>query len=104
MKRGIQVPSKCFLCKQNEESLSHIFLECDYTNEVWMILLAGLVEHPLSLFSIIEAYSSRHRRYPRKFLKKPLLKQVWTIFPFYVNRKILLAKNKEIFTNEETQP
>ena len=33
-KRGIQGPSCCVLCKEEEETIDHIFLECNFSTKV----------------------------------------------------------------------
>jgi hypothetical protein len=103
-KHGVEGPSRCVLCKKREETLTHLFTECDFTQEVWRILLLGLVDPPLMPTNITKAYDAWHKRYSGSFTRKPLLKRVWAILPFYVNWKIWLARNKEIFSNEATQP
>ena len=34
-KRGLEGPLRCILCKECEESLQHLFLECKFSREVW---------------------------------------------------------------------
>ena len=34
-KRGIASPMRCVLCKNSEESLEHLFIECKFSQEVW---------------------------------------------------------------------
>jgi len=41
-KRGFLGPFRCALCRQEEESLDHLFLECPYSKAVWSILLGTL--------------------------------------------------------------
>lgn len=87
-KRGIQGPSRFPLCnKQQEETLQHLFLECDFSKEVWRILQADLIDPHITPISFNETYLTWHRRYPASFHKKPLLKRVWTTLPFYINWK-----------------
>jgi hypothetical protein len=38
-KRNMQGPRRCNLCKNNEESLDHLFVNCPFTREVWKKLL-----------------------------------------------------------------
>ncbi|CAL1393225.1 unnamed protein product [Linum trigynum] len=37
-KRGTSLPNRCALCKQEEESINHIFVSCMFAEELWNIL------------------------------------------------------------------
>ncbi|XP_075098840.1 uncharacterized protein LOC142175751 [Nicotiana tabacum] len=39
LKWGIQTDQACLLCKQANESIQHIFFECQYATELWKRLL-----------------------------------------------------------------
>ena len=34
-RRGWNLASRCYLCKKEEENISHLFLECEITSEAW---------------------------------------------------------------------
>lgn len=34
-KRGFVLPNRCYLCKNNEESIKHLFLECPFSQRIW---------------------------------------------------------------------
>ena len=34
-KRGLEGLLRCILCKESEESIEHLFLECKFSREVW---------------------------------------------------------------------
>ena len=34
-KRGMEGHLRCILCKESEESLEHLFIECKFSREVW---------------------------------------------------------------------
>jgi hypothetical protein len=35
VKRGFLGPSRCVLCGNNEENVSHLFVECSFTKDIW---------------------------------------------------------------------
>jgi hypothetical protein len=35
VKRGIVGPSKCVLCGNKEENVKHLFVDCDFTKDIW---------------------------------------------------------------------
>jgi hypothetical protein len=35
VKRGIVGPSKCVLCGNKEENINHLFVDCDFSKEIW---------------------------------------------------------------------
>ena len=41
-KRGIVGPLRCILCKEEEESLEHVFTVCNFTKKVWSKVLKEL--------------------------------------------------------------
>lgn len=38
MKQGFQLPNRCHMCKE-EESITHLFLHCNYASNIWERLL-----------------------------------------------------------------
>lgn len=36
-KRGLQIPNRCVLCKNQAEFVDHLFIHCSFTREVWSI-------------------------------------------------------------------
>lgn len=44
---GINVPASCLLCGHMNESTTHLFFECDYSNDVWNRLFArSRIQYP----------------------------------------------------------
>jgi hypothetical protein len=35
IKRGWMSPNRCALCRSEEESASHLFVQCQFTRQVW---------------------------------------------------------------------
>lgn len=45
LKKGIQGPSKRFLCAGEEGNIEHLFPKCDYTQAVWKSTLVEVDLH-----------------------------------------------------------
>ena len=41
-KRGVVGPMRCILCKNAEESLEHLFIDCKFSQEVWQRMFKDL--------------------------------------------------------------
>lgn len=39
MKRGHTICSRCFQCKKESETVNHLFLHCQFTRQLWSIIL-----------------------------------------------------------------
>ncbi|WMV14232.1 hypothetical protein MTR67_007617 [Solanum verrucosum] len=39
MKRGIQLSPRCFLCGEKAETVTHLFLHCRITNQLWDLFI-----------------------------------------------------------------
>jgi hypothetical protein len=42
IKRGLIGPSRCVICGENEETLNHLFVECQFTKDIWTLILKEL--------------------------------------------------------------
>ena len=74
-RKGWEGPSRCPLCKRTEENAHHLFITCEFTQEVWRIMLGPIV---VSLpNSIMEMISRWNFLYPFDLSKKKLLKITW---------------------------
>jgi ribonuclease HI/exonuclease III len=94
-KRGWEGPSRCPLCKTNEETPEHLLFECDYSREVWTHLLGeALPRLPSSASDFLFNWQSLS---PFILHKKHLLKTVWMWVPKFACWKIWLERNNRIF-------
>jgi len=95
-KRSLQGPGWCVLCKRAQESISHLFLSCSYSVDVWKEC-SNLVGSPCqwSGVSIGAAWEDWWRRTTiQKHKYLPLL-VIWGIW---------LARNKAIFNDKPSLP
>ena len=65
MKMGLLGPFRCCLCKKEEETVDHMLLNCEYSQEIWRFGLGKLGwQGPLldTLKKWLEAYCFNPRR------------------------------------------
>ena len=72
----MQGPSWCHLCRKEEESAKHLFLKCDFALEVWGRTFKVLNINLVTPKIWSETFITWYQKYPRKFINKPLMKQV----------------------------
>lgn len=90
--RGICGPSRCVMCQSEEETLQHLFIECNYAKE----------NRNHALGSLTQRFNQWGSHYSGSFKEKPIFKRYWDTLPKYICWSIWLARNKQIF-NDETQ-
>jgi hypothetical protein len=42
VKRGFHGPSRCILCGIYKETVYHLFLDCNFTKDIWYLILKEL--------------------------------------------------------------
>ena len=42
VKSGFYGPFRCCLCQQAVETKNHLFIDCDFTQQPWVLILNGL--------------------------------------------------------------
>jgi hypothetical protein len=42
VKRGIHGPRRCILCGNCEDTVYHLFVECNFTKDIWYLMLKEL--------------------------------------------------------------
>jgi len=99
-KRGIEGPSRCPLCKNDEETLDHILIRCPFSKEVWdqalmMTQRLNLPENSQELFLNWMASS------PFQLSKKSLLQAAWNWIPKAICWNIWIERNNRIFREKE---
>jgi len=94
-KRGWEGPSRCPLCRANEENTEHLLLECGYSREVWSLLLGNALPRLPSLAS--DFLINWKSLSPFDLHKKHLLTTVWMWLPKFISWKIWLERNNRVF-------
>lgn len=102
-KGGIFGPSRCALCKENSESIQHMFLECMFVKEVWQTMLQELFHRVLWSDSAKSLLENWHRHYEGSFRNKSIFRPLWVALPKYICRRVWLVRNKNAFKDEHVR-
>ena len=95
-KHGMEGPSRCPLCKSEEETADHIMLGCQFSNKVWTKALG--LNPGINLPETIQEILSKWMNLPPFHLsKKPLLRTTWNWFPKSICWKLWIERNNRIF-------
>ncbi|XP_059072398.1 uncharacterized protein LOC131873581, partial [Cryptomeria japonica] len=97
MKRlGFNGPFQCVMCKEKEESLDHLLLQCDIAQGVWKLLLRKLGwETPLPK-KVIDLFKSWFTEY-----RKSTLSSLWTVSPSIAIWELWKERNRQVFQDKE---
>ena len=95
-KRGFYITNKCCLYKENEENISHLFLECPFALKIWSMVwekfgICWVLKENLSQF--VENWDSPFYH--------PKLTLLWRIVLPHICWHIWKERNNIIFRNEE---
>ena len=101
-KRGMEGPSRCPLCKSDEETTDHIMIGCPFSKEVWR---EAMVIPGINLPGTIQAlFSDWMKLSPFRLSKKTLLQTAWRWILKAVCWKIWIERNNRIFREQELHP
>jgi hypothetical protein len=104
LKRGIMGPFRCALCKQDSESSTHLFLDCNFSKQVLQMVYSELM-HKIAWPSTCRVMIGKWSKvYKGSFSNKPTFLRVWKASIKFVCWKIWLARNKVIFKNKMSPP
>jgi ribonuclease HI len=101
-KRGWEGPSRCPLCRSQEETPEHLLLECEFSKKVWSHLIGTACPSLPSKAS--ELLSSWQHLAPFNLRKKHCLKTAWMWTPKFTCWKLWLERNNRIFNEVERLP
>ena len=101
-RKGWEGPSRCPLCNQAEETTEQLLFICDFSKEVWGLLLGSVSSTlPTSAPELLSRWMSLS---PFNLSKKNLLKITWMWTPKFLCWKIWLERNNRIFKEESRLP
>ncbi|XP_026384867.1 uncharacterized protein LOC113280462 [Papaver somniferum] len=96
-RRGMAIRNiNCCLCHQEHESISHIFIQCEFAKKVldhFLNLLEIRWRPPDSCMDLVVSWQLKFRTEPREFLK--------FCFPFAIWQQIWEEMNDRVFRNKE---
>ena len=102
-KRGINGPSRCALCNSDEETISHLFLHCNFSLLVWRsVLPPGMALNFPD--SVVQLFADWSKYFPGSLIKKPILSRLWASIPKNLCWQLWIARNKAIFKDQKAVP
>eukprot|EP00253_Pinus_taeda_P009123 PITA_09123 len=99
-KKGIQGPSICSMCREAEESCSHLFIECPFARTCWNLIASPLNTGDLPN-QIATLQKSWGKCFPHTNKRKNLASRMWNSIPSNLCWQIWIAINKSIFNNRK---
>ena len=103
-KRGIQGPSHCVFCKEVEETIDHLFLQCKFSTEVWSLAVQELHINLILPTNWNDLFACWKYYYHGSLLQKSDLTRASVALPKYLCWKIWVTRNKELFEGEASNP
>lgn len=95
-RRGTSITNRCYLCKEENESIVHLFLECTYTLKVWSYIwnkfwLVWVMNKDMEQF--VDNWSCPFYHPHRRVL--------WNLLPPHVCWGVWKERNNWVFREEE---
>ncbi|XP_026417070.1 uncharacterized protein LOC113312537 [Papaver somniferum] len=90
--KGFSLASKCCVCKQDQDNMTHLLWKCKFSKSIWTWL--GNIFHfpnPFSFDDIIKF--AKH--------KIPIVKEIWLTSAFLTTRELWFQKNNIMFDNDK---
>lgn len=103
-KRNIIGPHRCTMCRNSGETTFHLFIDCDFSKEVWNLTLLGLPASPPQHSSVANLFTEWFQCYPHNIPNKSLWFHIWLSIPKFVCWEIWLAWSDSIFNNSTRSP
>jgi hypothetical protein len=87
VKRGFLGPSRCVLCGKDEETVLHLFVECNFTKDIWTLVLKDLkLKNYWVGGQIVECLKNWNRK-----------EVIWKEIPCYICWEVWKQRNLVIF-------
>jgi hypothetical protein len=97
LKRGIQGPSHCPFCLTASETITHLFMECNFTTQLWNLIYLPLPISPPPPENWNNLFTFWKQRYVGSFKNKKQFTLLWRQIPKFVCWELWLARNQAIF-------
>jgi hypothetical protein len=97
-RRGLQLSPNCVLCLHGIEEIDHLLISCDFSRQVWPLVLSalGLLALPSGAIDSFWDWWLSSRKFIAKHVRKGFDSHV-----FLVGWKLWLERNRRTFGEEE---
>ncbi|OVA12342.1 Reverse transcriptase zinc-binding domain [Macleaya cordata] len=95
-RRGMVVRNRCWLCKQQEETVSHLFIHCSMARSIWQYFLRPFKVEWVTTTSIMDHFFWWKMKFGRNRGRK-----IWELLPYAICWTIWLERNVRAFENQE---
>lgn len=95
-KRGTIGPHKRPLYCKAQETIKHLFIDCPFSQEVWLQEMMGLHAQIPEQTSIVSLFATWKEHYPHNLKSKSTWTKIWNAIPKYICWGIWLARNEAI--------
>jgi len=99
-KRGVQGPSRCLLCEDQEETLEHLLNNCIFTSWLWDLFVVIFQQSDRDIRSIISTLIN----WRKNFSDNEILNSAWALVPSFIIWNVWKERNKRIFKGEKKPP
>lgn len=101
-KRGIMGPSRCPNCCQAEETIQHLFIDCQVVDDCWrqMASIGEVTWEPKA--TIAETVYNWRKNCPWKEKKSKITQRIWNTMPLTLVWRIWLARNIKVFQDKRS--
>jgi hypothetical protein len=91
-KQGLTLVNWCCLCKKSEETINHIFICCEFTSEIWYLVLTLFGVSwvmPCNILELLHCWKTQGRKQSKE--------AIWKSHPYFTNVKHLERKKSTSF-------
>ena len=102
--RGFYDPFRCCFCHHVAETSNHLFIDCVFTQQTWVLILNDLLVSAPVQTETVNLFLNWKLRYPRNHSISPGWSKIWQAIPKFLWCKFALTLNDLIFNNKVTKP